>query len=195
MTTILHPSECGLPAAADAAAEALTRPGTVVLVPTETVYGLICRAADGDAVRRIYELKGRDSSKPLSWFVADWRTLDRYGVLMDGLPARLAERFMPGAITIVAPRKEGGTVGFRIPDHPLVQAILRRVPEPLASTSANLSGRPNARTVASALAELNGDVALAVDDGPIPEGALASTVVDATGARPRILRQGALVID
>lgn len=181
-------------AVADAVQNALRKPGAVVLIPTETVYGLICNAGDAEAVRKIYALKDRAESKPLSWFVADWRTLDRYGVRTDGLPARLAERFCPGAITIIAPADDGSTIGFRIPDHPLVLEILRRVKTPLASTSANRSGSPNALTVTEALDELHGDVDLAVDGGAIPRDAQASTVVDATGEKARILRQGPLII-
>ena len=83
---------------------------------------------------------------------------------------------------------------FRVPDHPLILAVLRRIGCPLAQTSANHSGHPNALTVQAALAELSGDAALAVDGGPIAPDALASTVVDATGKEPRVLRRGALRI-
>ena len=83
-------------------------------------------------------------------------------------------------------------MGFRVPDHPFVLELLRRVGCPLAQTSANHSGHPNALTVGRALAELSGDLSLAVDGGAISADALASTVVDATGSSPRILRQGAL---
>ena len=70
-------------AMAERAVEVLRRPGSVVLLPTETVYGLVCRAEDRDAVERIYALKDRDFSKPLSWFVFDWRTLGRFGVILE----------------------------------------------------------------------------------------------------------------
>ena len=166
----------------------------MVLLPTETVYGLVCRADDAAARQRIYDLKDRDASKPLGWFVADWRMLAGYGVRLEGLPEQLAARHCPGPITIIAPRQDGGTTGFRVPDHPLVLAVLRRIGCPLAQTSANHSGHPNALTVQAALAELSGDAALAVDGGPIAPDALASTVVDATGKEPRVLRRGALRI-
>lgn len=177
-------------AVAERAVEVLRRPGSVVLLPTETVYGLVCRAEDRDAVERIYALKDRDFSKPLSWFVFDWRTLGRFGVILEGLPEKLAEEYCPGPITIIASRTDGTTVGFRIPDHPLVLEILRRIDVPLASTSANLSGRPNALTVGEALAELTGEVDLAIDAGAIPADAQPSTVVLATGKEPKVLRPG-----
>ncbi len=179
---------------AAAAVEMLQHPGAVILVPTETVYGLVCRAEDAEAIQRIYDLKDRDRSKPLAWFIADWRKLETYGVKTAGLPQKLAERFCPGAITIIAPVRSGGTIGFRTPDHPLILELLRRIDLPLASTSANLSGHPNALTVTDALAELSGEVDLAIDGGAIAPDAQASTVVDATGNIPRILRQGALQI-
>lgn len=194
MTRVLKLTESGVDAAADAVLEALAGPGAVVLLPTETVYGLVCRADDAAARQRIYDLKDRDASKPLGWFVADWRMLAGYGVRLEGLPEQLAVRHCPGPITIIAPRQDGGTTGFRVPDHPLVLAVLRRIGCPLAQTSANHSGHPNALTVQAALAELSGDAALAVDGGPIAPDALASTVVDATGKEPRVLRRGALRI-
>ena len=94
--------------------------GSVVLLPTETVYGLVCRAEDRAAVNRIYALKDRDSTKPLAWFIADWRKLGHFGVRLEGLPTELAEKYCPGPITIIAPCMGGGTIGFRIPDHPFV---------------------------------------------------------------------------
>ena len=194
MKRILSLSESGLDAAVEAALSALAVPGAVILVPTETVYGLVCRAADAAAVRRIYELKDRDFSKPLGWFVADWRTLADSGVRLEGLPAELAAKYCPGPITIIAPKTDGGTIGFRVPDHPFILELLRRIGRPLAQTSANHSGHPNALTVEQALAELSGELPLAIDGGPIPPDALASTVVDATSSAPRVLRQGALRI-
>ena len=192
MSPVVELASAGIDAVARRAAELLAAPGAVLLLPTETVYGLVCRASDEAAVQRIYELKGRAAAKKLGWFIADWRKLPEHGVVLDGLPEQLAERYCPGAITIIAPLRDGGTVGFRVPDHPLLAEVLKLVGCPLAQTSANRSGEPDARDLAAALSGLTGDVALAVDGGPIAEGALASTVVDATGTELRILRQGAL---
>jgi len=185
----VDPESC----AAEVAA-VLRLPGRVALVPTETVYGLTARAGDEAAYRRIFELKRRSPAKVLGWFVGDWRSLERYGVDLTGLPARLAARYCPGPLTIIAPLKTGGTLGFRSPDHPFLQALLK-LTGPLYQTSANLSGRPDPRDVQSALAELTGEPEIVVDAGPLPPDARSSTVVDATGPEPKILRQGALVID
>ncbi len=195
MNPVIELAAAGVADTARRAAALLCAPGTVLLLPTETVYGLVCRADDETAVRRIYELKGRAAAKKLGWFVADWRKLPEYGVVLDGLPAKLAERYCPGPITIIAPLQNGDTVGFRVPDHPLLAEILKLAGCPLAQTSANHSGEPDARNLSAALAGLTGEVTLAVDGGAIAENALASTVVDAAGTELRILRQGALHLE
>ena len=177
-----------------AALETLSRPGGVVALPTETVYGLVARADDARAIDRIYELKVRERRKPLAWFVADWRQLAGYGVRLDGWVERLAARHCPGPLTVIAPTMAGGTLGFRVPAHRFVLALLNRLGEPLVNTSANHSGDPNALTLREALAGLCGAPGLAVEGGPIAPGALASTVVDCTVDPPRILRQGALTL-
>ena len=160
---------------------------------TETVYGLIARADDEVAIRRIFELKRRPPDKRLGWFVGDWRTLKDYGVELDGLPGELAERYTPGPLTIIA-RRGGDTLGFRVPDHPLLAALLAGIGEPLVQTSANASGEPDALTAEAALEMLAGEVAVAIDGGALPPGAMGSTVVDATGKTVRILRQGGLKV-
>lgn len=178
--------------AAAQAAAILRRPGAVVLIPTETVYGLVARYDDPAAAARIFQLKGRSGNKPLGWFIGDWRRLPDFGVAISGLPERLAARYCPGALTIIAPRADGGTQGFRVPDHPLLARLLELVGCPLVQTSANASGQPDAPDCRSALAQLDGAVDLAVDGGPLHPGARGSTVVDATGNAPIILRQGAV---
>lgn len=178
--------------AADAA-KVLRRHGAVILLPTETVYGLVCRASDSEAIARIYQLKSRDPRKMLAWLAYDWRSLEQYGLEFTRVAERLATRYCPGPVTLIVRRGES-TQGFRIPDHPLVLEILRLLGEPLANTSANLSGHPNALDVASALKELDGKVDLAIDGGAILPDALASTVVDCTQTPAQILRQGKLVI-
>ncbi len=177
------------------AAAALHSPGGVVLVPTETVYGLVARASDKAAQARIFSLKRREKQKSLGWFVADFRKLSDYGIVPGPWAERLAERYFPGPLTLVVRRGEG-TVGIRVPDHPFLAALLAKMREPLVQTSANRSGEPNALSLPAALASLNGNVDMAVDGGEIPEGALASTVLDCSGeGLPRLLRQGGLVIE
>ena len=179
--------------AASAVAEALRASDAVAVVPTETVYGVVSRVTSGGS-ERIYALKHRAGSKRLGWFVGDWRGLEKYGVRLTPTVRKFAERFMPGAITIIAPT-EDGSIGFRVPDHPFLAALLAELGEPLFQTSANLSGAPDSLTLDDALAGLDGEVDAAVDGGALPPGSLASTVVDARTEPPRILRQGALKLD
>ncbi len=184
-------------AVADAAkdvAAALRTPGSIAAVPTETVYGIVSRVSD-EGAEKIYSLKHRVGNKRLGWFVGDWRTLEKYGVILTPAVRKLAERFMPGAITVVAPVIGGGSIGFRVPDHPFLSALLAVMDEPLLQTSANLSGAPDSLTLDDALRGLDGTVDVAVDGGTLPPDSLASTVVDARTESPRILRQGALKLD
>ena len=174
-------------------AEYLKSPGAVALVPTETVYGLVARVTDESAYSRIFELKQRSSAKVLGWFVYDWHELAARGIKLEGLPEKLAEKYCPGPITIIAPDSEGKTLGFRSPAHPFLRELLK-LTGPLFQTSANLSGHPDPKDVQSALRELSGAPAIAVDGGVLPENACGSTVVDATGSELKILRQGALEI-
>ncbi len=171
-------------------AETLRRPGAVALVPTETVYGLVTRWEDASGIDRIYALKDRDRSKPLAMFGADAAVLEAAGGVVTHAARRLIERFCPGPITLVVADRRGGTLGFRCPDHALIRQLLATLGFPLASTSANHSGHPNALTVAEALAMLNGDVGIAADAGPLPSGARASTVVDVSGTDWKVLREG-----
>jgi L-threonylcarbamoyladenylate synthase len=182
--------------AVQAACDALSVPGSVLLIPTETVYGLVCRWDDAAAREKIYALKERDGRKPLAMFAADADALTGAGVELDGAPRRLLLRFTPGPITIIAPNRDGSTTGFRIPDHPFVKALLSACGTPLASTSANHSGSPNALSVTEALSDLAGELELAIDAGSIPADSQASTVVDAS--KPgicRVLREGPIPAD
>jgi L-threonylcarbamoyladenylate synthase len=169
----------------------------LAVFPTDTVYGIGCLAEDESAVAALYKAKGRDFRAALPVMVA---SAGQVGQVARPLPAleRLAERFWPGPLTIILPKQPwlpllvtagGDTVGVRVPDHPLALAILQQVGRPLAVSSANLSGQPPARTVAHALAQLDGRVDVIMDGGEAP-GGQASTVLDLTTDPPRILRQG-----
>ena len=175
--------------------EILRRPGAVLLLPTETVYGLVCRAGDAAACRRLFELKQRPESKVIGWFVSNEAMLEKYNVQLDDRCRELIRRYTPGALTVIAPTADGLTQGFRIPDHPLLQGILEMLGEPLAQTSANASGNPDAANCADALAQLHGTVDFYVDGGEVPQERCASTVVDASGSELKILRQGSVNID
>ncbi len=183
------------PRALHAAAEALHRGGLVVL-PTDTVYGLAAWPWDAAAVARIYAAKGRPERKAIPVLVGEKAHLVRVTAALPPCADRLAACFWPGALTIVVPKHPDlpaalspyPTVGVRMPDHPAALALLR-LTGPLAVTSANRSGQPPARTAAEAAAQLGDAVAVILDAGPAP-GGQPSTVVDCTAAPPRILRAG-----
>ena len=171
-------------------AKSLMSPGAVLLVPTETVYGLVCDWQDEVARNRMYELKQRDYGKPLAMFVANREMLELSGINLNPIAEKLFNAFCPGPITLIIDGPEGETIGFRIPDHPLVLELLKQYSRPLASTSANRSGERNALSVPQALAMLDGAPEIAVDEGSISAQAQASTVIQIKENSWNILRPG-----
>ena len=175
-----------------AAALAALGRGEPVGVPTDTVYGLAVDAADADAIQRLFELKERPADRSIAVLVADLAAAEALVELTPGA-LRLAERFWPGPLTIVAARRTdapehlgtGATIGVRMPDDDIMRAIA--APGPLAVTSANLHGGPTPAT-ASGVAEMFGALDIVIDGGPRPGS--SSTVVDATGSSPAVLREG-----
>ncbi len=164
--------------------------GRPVIVPTETVYGLACRPDIPGAVERIYEAKGRPETKPLPRMVASIEQVRKYATEWPDAADRLARAYWPGPLTLIV-QSVDGTLGFRIPDHPAMLALLEACAAPLAVTSANRSGEQEAHNARDALDALGDGVPLALDAGPVRIGK-PSTVVDVTGPEPRILREGAI---
>lgn len=184
----------------DEAAAVLLRGGLCVL-PTETVYGLAALAHDADAVRRVFEAKGRPSDNPLIVHLGDAAEADAVAWVTD-LGRSLLRAFAPGPLTVVLPARPGlppavtaglDTVAVRVPSAPLARAVLRAT-GPLVAPSANRSGHPSPTTWAAALDDLDGRVD-AILQGPPTTVGLESTVVDATGAAPLVLRPGAVTLD
>lgn len=178
----------------------LIRNGETVAFPTETVYGLGADARSEDAVKKIFQAKGRPSDNPLIVHVA--RKEQLFSLVKDApsYVAALVEAFSPGPITYVlesagkvAPTVTAGlhTVGVRIPDHPVALAILEEVNLPIAAPSANRSGRPSPTEAAHVAEDLTNKIAAIVDGGRTNVG-IESTVVDCTGQVPLILRLGAI---
>jgi L-threonylcarbamoyladenylate synthase len=183
-----------------AAAEAL-RGGALVLIPTETVYGLGADAANPAAIAAIFEAKGRPRFNPLIAHVTGLAAAERFAAF-DARAVRLAEAFWPGPLTIVAPIQDGGavcdlaragldTVAVRAPAHPLAQALLEAFGGPVCAPSANRSGRPSPTTLQDALDETGGAVRVALDGGACAVG-VESTVVALLDGPPRLLRLGGL---
>lgn len=186
-----------------AAAADILRRGGLLAIPTETVYGLGANGLDEDAVRRIFEAKGRPQDNPLILHVpsADW--LMRCCEDVPETAYRLAEAFWPGPLTMIlrkAPavplRTTGGldTVGVRCPDHAVTRAIIEEADVPVAAPSANLSGRPSCTTAAHVRADMDGRIDGVVDGGDCAVG-VESTIIDLTCSPPRLLRPGGLPLE
>ncbi|WP_203335971.1 L-threonylcarbamoyladenylate synthase [Nocardioides limicola] len=187
-----------LEAALAAATEAI-RGGTLVVLPTDTVYGVAADAFDPDAVAGLLAAKGRGREMPPPVLIGASATLDALATRLTDVVRALADEFWPGPLTLVCHQQASlrwdlgetrGTVAVRMPDHPVALAVLERT-GPLAVSSANLSGHP-AATTADAADEMLGDaVEVIVDDGPSP-GGVASTILDVTSDTVRVLRAGAI---
>lgn len=177
---------------------AALRDGGVVLLPTDTVYGLAALPTMPTAVERIFELKRRRADVPIAVLCASARQALSLAAPIEGAAAVAAELW-PGPLTLVLPRGAAGailhlgepvdTIGLRVPDHPLVQAVTEQA-GPIAATSANLHGMPTPPTAAQAAASLTGVPDLVVDGGRLE--AVASTVIDATTDPWKTLRPGAI---
>ncbi|MEW6241409.1 MAG: L-threonylcarbamoyladenylate synthase [Chloroflexota bacterium] len=179
----------------------ILRGGGLVAFPTDTVYGLGALAHDGDAIVSIYAAKERPPEKAIPVLIWDAEDLEKVAMDVPEMARRLAARFWPGPLTIVVPKRADlpeavsatATVGVRMPDHPAARTLLRAA-GPMAVTSANRSGGGNARRAEEVLAQLNGRIPLVLDGGETP-GGVASTVVDCTGAKPVILREGPVTLE
>ena len=193
-TRVLPPDEAALKEAA-----ALIRGGRLVAFPTETVYGLGANGLDAEAVSRIFAAKGRPGDNPLILHIA---SLDALRPLIACEPSETARRMMrafwPGPLTMIFPRSgrvpanvSAGldTVAVRFPSHPVAQRLIALSGVPIAAPSANRSGRPSPTAAAHVLEDMDGRIELILDGGACDVG-VESTVVDMTGATPRILRPG-----
>ena len=181
-----------------AAAADIIRRGGLLGIPTETVYGLGANALDEEAVLHIFEAKGRPQDNPLIIHVPDASWLERYCKDVPESAHRLAERFWPGPLTMILPRKPivplrttGGldTVGVRCPNHPVTLDIIRAADVPIAAPSGNTSGRPSPTCLADMREDMDGKIDGVFDGGPCAVG-VESTIIDLTVTPPRLLRPG-----
>lgn len=197
MTTIAHPEirpvAQGAPdPAVIAEAAASLRAGGLVIFPTETVYGIGVHADNTDAVARLYRAKARPVEKLLTLHVATVEQARRLPVEWPPVALELARRFWPGPLTLILARRgEAGTVGIRVPRHPVAEALLAAAGVPVAASSANRSGQPAPTTAEAAVQALGEAADVVLDAGPCAVGA-PSTVVDCTVTPPVVRRAGAL---
>lgn len=178
-------------------AAAVLAAGGLVILPTDTVYGVAADPWRPGAVQALYDAKQRPPDRAIPILLADPEHIETVAERISDAARRLAEVFWPGPLTLVVPRRPGvpeivsslPTIGVRIPDHAETRAVIRACGGALAVTSANLSDEPPALTATAAAVALGDAVALVLDGGTCP-GGTPSTVVDVTGDEPRILRPG-----
>ena len=184
-------------------AAAILRSGGLLGIPTETVYGLGADGLNAEAVRRIFEAKGRPQDNPLILHIPEASWLERYCRNIPEAAYTLAEKFWPGPLTMILRRRENvpnavtcglNTVGMRCPDHPVTLAIIRASGMPVAAPSGNLSGRPSPTCAAHMLEDMDGRIDAVVDGGACGVG-VESTIIDLTASVPRLLRPGGLPLE
>lgn len=187
-----------------AEAVAVLAAGGVVVMPTDSVYGIGCAALPRSAGHeRIFAIKRRDRAQTLPWLVADADDLLRFGADVPARALELARRFWPGALTLVVAasdavpadyRAADDTIALRCPDSALVRALARGVGVPLATTSANTHGLAAATSGAHVEERIVAEADLTLDAGPAPVG-VASTIVGCADGRITVLREGAIAAD
>ncbi|MDE6779939.1 MAG: threonylcarbamoyl-AMP synthase [Ruminococcus sp.] len=182
----------------DVAAELIIK-GEVVGIPTETVYGLGADASDENAVRKIFSAKGRPADNPLIVHLADFSEAVRYTSYIPELAHKLAEKFCPGALTMVLPKNDriplvtsGGldTVGIRVPSHPVMHRIIELSGKPIAAPSANISGYPSPTSASHVMRDMNGRISAVVDGGQSEYGVESTVISFEDESTVRILRPG-----
>ena len=194
-TLILNTIEDNIARAAE-----IIRNGGLVAFPTETVYGLGANALDPDAVKKIYEAKGRPSDNPTIVHIADAEGLEELTPVVTDDMKKLAEAFWPGPLTMVVKRNDfvpdvttGGldTVGVRLPNEEIVRRLIRTAGTPVAAPSANISGRPSPTTAEHVIHDMDGKIDAILAGGACKHG-IESTVIDMTEETPCILRPGVI---
>ena len=190
-----------IPASEIQSALEILQNGGIVAFPTDTVYGLGALAFNNNAVESIYIAKERPIEKSIPILIGDLSGLDQVAEDIPNMALRFATRFWPGPLTCILPKKQTlplavsatSTVAVRIPDHADARALLRAAGA-MAVTSANISGQPNPSTAQEVYDQLNGRIPLILDGGKT-RGGVPSTLVDCTGEKPVVLREGPISLD
>ncbi|MTB48685.1 L-threonylcarbamoyladenylate synthase [Streptococcus uberis] len=181
--------------------EEILNNGGALVLPTETVYGIFTKALDETAVNHVYQLKKRPRDKAMNLNVADYQTILEFSKEQPRYLKDLFEAFLPGPLTIILKANDKvpawinsgkSTVGFRLPNHPLTAELIKKT-GPLIGPSANISGNESGKEYASIMAAFDHEVAGYEDDQAIT--GQDSTIVDLSGEKAKILRQGALTAD
>ncbi|GAA3688180.1 L-threonylcarbamoyladenylate synthase [Gordonia hankookensis] len=202
MSTVFDCNDPEGRAAGIRAAVGAAKAGRLVVLPTDTLYGIGCEAFDSEAVAALLAAKGRGRDMPVPVLVGSWHTIDGLVLSVSTAARDLVEAFWPGGLSLVVEQAPSlawdlgdtnGSVMLRMPLHPVAIELLREV-GPMAVSSANVSGQQPSTTVDEARDQLGESVSVYLDGGTAAE-AQPSTIVDLTGPTPRILREGAVSID
>lgn len=186
------------PRMAIARAAEIVLAGGVVAYPTDTLYALAADPRNADAIERLFAIKGRSGDQPIPLIASDVAQVEAQGGELGDLGRRLAVAFWPGPLTLVIPARPSithgvhagtGRVAVRVPAEAVARALASACGAPITSTSANLSRAPAPRLADDVRAALGGHIDAILDGGPTP-GGLPSTIVDATGATPTLVRAG-----
>jgi len=197
---VLRCDPCSPDPEAIAAAAAAIAAGEVICFPAASLYGLGADARNPEAVKRVFALKRRSADRPVLVLIDALERLDELAVRVPPAARALIDRFWPGRLTLVFEAQPSvsrfltagtGRIGVRLPGHPVAAALVAAAKRPITGTSANISGEGGCRRVADLPAAIAAGVALILDAGELAGGA-GSTVVDVSGARPKVLREGAL---
>lgn len=177
--------------------------GGLVAFPTETVYGLGASAVDSGAAEKIYAAKGRPSDNPLIVHVCSFEQIEELAENIPAYAKKLMQSFMPGPLTLILKKKpcipdevtaNMDTVGIRFPSNPVAAALIKCSGVPIAAPSANISGKPSPTTARDVMEDMNGKIECIIDGGSCSVG-VESTILDASGERPVLLRPGGITVD
>lgn len=180
----------------------LLRSGNIVAIPTETVYGLAANTFDAEAIKKVFEAKGRPQDNPLIVHISDIEDIAKLTVEFPEAAIKLAEKFWPGPLTMILKKSDKvpfevtaglSTVAVRFPSHSVALAVITAAGVPLAAPSANLSGKPSPTTAQHVMRDLSGKIPMIIDGGTCEVG-LESTVIDLSGDVPTLLRPGGVTL-
>ncbi|MEK9165376.1 MAG: L-threonylcarbamoyladenylate synthase [Patescibacteria group bacterium] len=170
---------------------------SIFVYPTETCYGLGCDALQSDLVKRIYQIKGRDFKKPMSWIVADIKMAKRY-VRFSAKALKLAQKYWPGPLTLVLPpKKSSHLIALRVSSHPIAKKIAEELNKPIISTSANLSGSSNCYSIKEVISQFKNQKFqpdFIIDGGDLSL-VQPTTIILAIRDQIKVLRQGGLFLE
>lgn len=176
----------------------LIKNGGLVAIPTDTLYGLAASVFSEQAVKRVYQIKGRPTGMALPILLSDPDQIRKYAINIPGIVWNLVDQFLPGSLTLILEKSRnipdfvtGGlnTVAVRVPDHWIPREISRRLGIPITGTSANNTGEPGLTTAQTVWEQLGNGIDLVVDSNEHPTG-IASTILDMSGSCPTIVREG-----